>query len=160
MQRWRIPRLNQVFVSGIIINRLYRRRGRGSDRKETGERGRRVWRTRERDLMHRTQAKHATFTCSLCIANHAYVMRPSSFMQIVWVRQRRLIHIHVAGGAWHLSAGRWATLNLLVNAEHMRGGRVDYAHAHDSHFQGMWLAVKKLLSELASDSVFTVCVHI
>ena len=64
--------------------------------------------------------KHATFICSLCIANHAYVMRPSSFMQIVWVLQQCLIHIHAAGGTWHLSAGRLVTLNLCVNVEHMQ----------------------------------------
>lgn len=77
------------------------------------------------------------------------------------MRQRRLIHIHAAGGTWHLSAGRRATLNLPVNAEHMQGGGVDYAHAHmiliSKGWDSQW---KRLLSELASDSIFTVCVHI
>lgn len=78
--------------------------------------------------------RHATFICSLCIANHAYIMRPSSFMQIVWVLQQCLIHIHAAGGTWHLSAGRPVTLNLRVNVEHMQRGQGDYAGGYEMLF--------------------------
>lgn len=39
MQKRRIPGLNRVFISGVIINRLHRRRGRGSDGAKTGVEG-------------------------------------------------------------------------------------------------------------------------
>lgn len=97
----------------------------------------------------RGEMRHATFTRSLCIANHAYVMRPSSFMQIVWVPQQCLIHIHAAGGTWHLSAGRLVTLNLCVNVEHMQRGQGNYACADEMLFpkvrlEEKWLAMKVL----------------
>lgn len=69
--------------------------------------------------------KHATFICSLCIANQAAVMRPSSFMQIVQVPQQHLIHIHEAAGTRHLSAHRQMTVKLRVNAQHMQVGQGD-----------------------------------
>lgn len=43
----------------------------------------------------------------------------------------------------------------------MQRGRVDYAHAPTILISKRWDSLwKRLLSELASDSVFTVCVHI
>lgn len=41
------------------------------------------------------------------------------------------IHIHAAGGTWHLSAGRLVMVNLCVNVEHMQRGQGDYAQADE-----------------------------
>lgn len=46
--------------------------------------------------------------------------------------QPRLIHIHAAGGTWHLSAGQLVMVNLYVNVEHMQTGQGDYAQADET----------------------------
>lgn len=67
----------------------------------------------------------------ICIANQAYVMWQLSFIQILLVLQKRLIHIHAAGGTWHLSAVRLVKLNPCVNVEHMKRGQDNYAQAEE-----------------------------
>lgn len=63
-------------------------------------------------------------------------------MQIVGVPQQCLIHIHAAGGTWHLSAGRLVTLNLGVNVEYMQRGQGDYAQANEMLFPRVTLKEK------------------
>lgn len=56
--------------------------------------------------------------------------------------QQCLIHIHAAGGTWHLSTGRLVTLNLPVNVEHMQRGQDDYARADEMLFPRVRLEEK------------------
>lgn len=67
--------------------------------------------------------------------------------------QQCLIHIHAAGGTWHLSAGRLVTLNLCVNVEHMQGGQGDYARADEMLFPRVRLEEKMTRNEATQHSL-------